>query len=186
MAVKSPGYGRTGKTGAQGSVGAPGAQGAAGPAGVAGLKGETGAQGIPGATGLTGATGQTGTQGPAGFSTVTTAASSRALGAAFQPSTTKATLVSYSVKTQVTNPLLAGTSTSIVTLFSDASNPPTTERCRAGAESGVGLAVTIALTTSNTTPLLYLVPAGHFVRLVASGTGTHSESIISQTEEVLG
>lgn len=117
---------------------------------------------------------------------VTPSTSTRAIGTAFQPSATKATLCSYSVKTQVTNPLIAGASTATVTLLSDANNPPTTERGRVAAESSVGVAVAIAITTSNTAPLTYIVPAGHYVRLVSTTTGTATTSIISQVEEALG
>lgn len=121
-----------------------------------------------------------------GLGTVTPVASARALGAAFRPSTTRATRVAYSVKTQVTNPLLAGTSVSTVTLLSDANNPPTTERARVEASSAVGVSVSLQLTTSNTAPLSYIVPPGHYVLLQASGSGTHAESIVSQCEEALG
>lgn len=94
--------------------------------------------------------------------------------------------MSYSVKTQVTNPLLAGASTATVVLLSDANNPPTTERARAEAVSSVGLAVSIALTTANTAPLDYIVPPGHWVRLISTVTGTGTTAIVSQTEETLG
>lgn len=117
---------------------------------------------------------------------ITPATPARVLGTAFQPSATKAVWVTYAVRTQVTNPLLAGSSTSVVTLLSDAANPPTTERGRGAAESSVALAVAVAITTANTTIVGWLVPAGHYVRLVASGTGTHAESIISQAEAVIG
>lgn len=117
---------------------------------------------------------------------MTTSAPARAIGTAFQPHATKPVFVSYSVKTSVTNPLVAGTSTATVTLLSDAANPPTTERARDEATSSVGLAVTIALTTSNTAPLSYLVPAGHFVKLVSTIAGTGTATIVSQTEVVLG
>ncbi len=93
--------------------------------------------------------------------------------------------VSYSVRTTVTNPLLAGTSTATVTLLSDAANPPTTERGRVEASSAVGLAVSIALTTSNTAQLSYIVPAGHWVRLASTVSGTGSTAIVSQVEETL-
>lgn len=151
-----------------------------------GPKGDTGATGARGQAGPAGATGATGAQGPAGFGTVAPSTSTRALDTTFQPSATKAVLVSYSIKTQVTNPLLIGTSTCTVRLLSDASNPPTTERGRAEATSGVGVTVTLALTTSNTAVLSYLVPAGHYVRLVSAVTGTGTASIVAQTEEVLG
>lgn len=119
-------------------------------------------------------------------SSVAPAVSTRALNTTFQPSATKAVRVAYTVKTQVTNPLLVGTSTATVTLLSDAANPPTTERGRVESTSGVGITVTIALTTSNTMMLSYIVPAGHYVRLVSAVTGTGTTAIVSQVEEVLG
>lgn len=147
---------------------------------IRGITGDTGE------TGPTGATGGVGPTGPAGLGTVTPSTPARVLGTAFQPSATKAVLCSYSVKTQVTNPLLAGSSTATVTLLSDAVNPPTTERCRTEAVSSVALAVAVAITTSNTTPLSYICPPTHYVRLVSSTAGTASTSIITQTEETLG
>lgn len=139
-----------------------------------GRKGDKGDTGAPGGTG------------PAGLGTVTPSTPTRTLGTAFQPNATKAVKCSYSIRTQVTNPLLAGSSTAMVQLLSDANNPPTTERCRVAAESSVALAVAIAITTSNTAPLDYICPPGHYVRLVSSVTGTAATSIISQTEETLG
>lgn len=204
MGVRSPGLGMRGAQGAagkNGTDGVPGAQGpvgsqgpvgpagpigATGPAGQTGPVGPAGATGPAGPTGAAGATGPTGATGPAGPASVTPSASTRALNTAFQPSTTKPTLVSYSIKTQVTNPALAGTSTATVALMSDASNPPTTERGRVEATSGVGVSVTLALTTSNTATLSYIVPANHWVRLASTTTGTGSVSIVSQVEETLG
>lgn len=154
--------------------------------GDTGATGATGAAGAQGPIGNTGATGSTGATGPAGLGTVTPSTPTRVLGTAFQPSATKAVKCTYSVRTQVTNPLLAGSSTAMVTLLSDASNPPTTERCRVAAESSVALAVAIAIATSNTAPLDYICPPGHYVRLVSSTTGTAATSIITQTEEALG
>ncbi|UYW34471.1 hypothetical protein [Methylorubrum extorquens] len=116
---------------------------------------------------------------------VTPVATTRALGISFQPSTTKAVRVSYSIRTTVTNPLLVGSSTATVILLSDASTPPTTERGRVEASSSVGLAVSVALTTSNTAPISYIVPAGHWVRLVSTVSGTGSTAIVSQVEATL-
>lgn len=130
--------------------------------------------------------GATGDRGPAGFGTVTPATPTRAFGSAFRPNADKAVAVSYSVKTQVTNPLVAGNSTATVRILSDAANPPTTERGRCEAVSGVGLAVTIALTTANTAVLSYIVPPGHYVLLTSAGTGTFANSIAAQTETTLG
>lgn len=145
-----------------------------------------GAAGRDGTNGTNGTNGKDGATGPAGLGTVAPATPIRVLGTAFQPSATKAVLVSYSARTVVTNPLLAGASTASVVLLSDASNPPATERCRVAADSSVGIAVSIALTTSNTAALTYLVPAGHYVRLVSTITGAGTTAIISQTEEALG
>lgn len=181
--------GSTGPTGPQGAVGATGAAGPQGLKGDTGATGPTGSQGAAGAqgsAGATGAIGATGAQGPAGFGTVTPATPTRAIGAAFQPHATKAVECSYAVKAQVTNPLVAGTSTTTVQLLSDAANPPTTVRDVVEATSGVGLSVTIALTTSNTAALRYLVPPGHFVLLKQTVAGTGTASLVAQTEEVLG
>lgn len=139
-----------------------------------------------GDAGATGATGSTGSQGPAGFGTVTPSTTTRTIGTAFRPSTTNAVRVSYTIRTQVTNPLLVGTSVATVILYSDANTTPTTERARVAAESGVGVTVTLALTTANTATLSYIVPAGHYVLLSSSVSGTGATSIVSQVEEVLG
>lgn len=111
---------------------------------------------------------------------------SRTIGTAFQPNATKWVVGIYSVKTQVTNPLLVGTSTATVVLQSDASNPPTTERSRAESSSGVGLTVTVALTTSNTSIVFAFIPPGHYARLQQTITGTGAASIVSQAEITFG
>lgn len=124
--------------------------------------------------------------GPPGLGTVTPVVSARALNTVFQPHATKATAVNYSIAQSVTNPLIAGASTSLVTLLSDASNPPVTERGRVAMSSSVALAVAIAITQQQTVPLGYIVPPGHYVRLVATTSGTASNAIASQVEETLG
>lgn len=198
MGVKVPGYGPRGPRGDKGDKGDTGA--ASTVVGPKGDKGDTGAAstvaGPKGDKGDTGAAstvagpkgdkGDTGATGPAGLGTVTPSTPTRVIGTAFQPSATKAVLCTYSVKTQVTNPLLIGTSTATVQLLSDVSNPPTTERGRVEATSGVGLTVSVALTTSNTAPLDYLVPPGHYVLLKQTIAGTGQASIVSQTETALG
>jgi len=118
--------------------------------------------------------------------TFTPSTPSRVLGTAFQPNATKAVKCTYSVKTQATNPLLAGASSALVTLLSDVNNPPTTERCRVEATSSVALAVAVAITTSNTGILDYICPPGHYVRLVGTTSGTGANTIVTQTEEVIG
>ncbi len=80
----------------------------------------------------------------------------------FQPNANKASFCSYTIQ-QVAAHGNDGT----VKLLSDAVNPPTTERdqCRlAVTDDAAG--VTICKT------LRYIVPAGHYVKLVAAGTGT--------------
>lgn len=136
--------------------------------------------------GPTGPTGATGAQGPAGIiAAVTPNTPSRSFGTTFQPSSTNHVQCSYTIAQSVTNPLLAGTSVAEVQLLSDSSNPPTTIRKRARLSSGVGVAVAVAITQQQSIPLDYLVPAGHYVRLVASTSGTSSNSISDQIEEVL-
>lgn len=136
--------------------------------------------------GTDGAAGATGATGPAGLGTVTPATPARALNTAFQISATKAAFACYSIALSVTNPLLIGTSTAQVQLLSDSATTPTTLRATAAIGSGVGVTVTLALTTTNTIPVCYMVPAGHYVRLVSSTSGTGSATIAAQTEETLG
>lgn len=129
----------------------------------------------------------------AGLATAVPSVPTRQFGTVFQPHSTKAVLCLYSVKTEVKNPLLMGTSTCTVKLLSDkrptdaASNwAPTTERCRGEASSGVGLTVTIQMTTSNTAVLAYLCPAGDHVLLTQAVVGTGAATIVAQTEIALG
>lgn len=178
--------GPKGDKGDTGDTGPEGPEGPAGPKGDKGDTGDTGPTGATGSTGATGATGATGPQGPAGFGTVTPSSPTRVLGTAFQPNATKATMCVYTIRASATNPLLIGNSQAVVTLLSDASNPPTTERCRIECVSSVGAIVGIQITNTNTGPLSYICPPGHYVRLVAAGSGTFSTSLVTQVEEALG
>lgn len=175
-----------GPQGSAGPTGTTGAQGPTGSTGATGLTGAAGATGAQGIQGTTGATGSTGTTGPAGLGTLTVSTPSRTLNSAFQPNASKATWCSYTIKTSVTNPLLAGTSTATCTLLCDAANPPTVTRCSVGADSGVGLTVSLQLTTANTSVLEMLVPAGWYLKLVSATTGTGTVTLVSQTEIALG
>src|SRR5262245_47312155 len=85
----------------------------------------------------------------------------RLIGTAFQPSATKDVWCSYTIN-------IANTSgqTTTVDLLSDSANPPTTGRCSAKQIAG---------STDGQTcrqQLTYLCPAGHYIKLVASGSGT--------------
>jgi hypothetical protein len=93
-----------------------------------------------------------------------------ALGDVFAPSVDHATFVAYTIQFVSTHGQ-DGT----VKLLSDAVNPPTTERAEAR------LAITDdAANVTMCAQLSYVVPAGHFVKLVAAGTGT---STITQQVE---
>lgn len=151
------------------------------------MQGETGPEGNSGPMGPAGPQGLTGPQGPSGsIGTIDSVVSSRALNTTFQPSTTKSVRVGYTIRTQVTNPLLAGASRGEVKLLCDANNPPATERGRCAAESSVALTVSIAITTANECVVDYTVPPGHYVRLASSGSGTFTNSIVAQVEQYLG
>lgn len=94
---------------------------------------------------------------------------SRAIGTAFQPSTTKYVLGQYTIEMDSD----AGESV-LVELLSDAANPPTTARASAknALTGGTKLVARQQLT--------YLVPPGHYVKLVVTQTGT--SSIANQVE----
>lgn len=137
--------------------------------------------------GPTGSAGSVGPQGPAGFSTVTPNSSpGRSLNTVFQPSTTNAVAVFYDV--DVTAGLsLSGGTTGRVQLLSDASNPPTTIRRNMGNGNSGALTIGLSLNQLVTMGLSYIVPIGHFVKLVTvNTTGTPTFSLAAQTEEVLG
>lgn len=131
--------------------------------------------------------GDTGLTGPAGLGTVTPAVSTRTIGSAgFQTNATKAVAVSYSITCTATTAALAGTSSVVVQLLSDANPTPTTVRAQTGASAVTTLAIALGLTTGQTIPLDYIVPPGHYVRLVSTIVGTATAAIAAQTEETLG
>ena len=113
---------------------------------------------------------------------LTASTPSRSLGTAFQPSATKVTNCSYSVSVQCSS-LLLGNASGKVELLSDTANPPTTVRATvAQSISGV-----LSLVNSNTQPLTYKVPAGHYVLLKSTTVGgTVAYGIVSQTEQTEG
>lgn len=175
--------GAVGMTGPTGATGATGAQGVAGPTGAAGTAGATGAQGTAGTAGSSGATGA---QGPSGFSTITPSTPARSLNAVFQPNATKAVDCSYSISITCTATLTGG-QTGKVELFSDAVNPPTTLRSTLRNSNSVSLAIALTAVNEQTSLLNYLVPIGHYVKLLTTNVlGTPTFSMISQSESVLG
>jgi len=104
----------------------------------------------------------------------------RALGTAFQPSSTRPVATSYSGRVSCTSTLLGGQAGRIE-LLSDAANPPTTVRARvACALSGV------VATNGAESPLAYIVPIGHYVLLQSvTETGTPTYTLTSQVESAL-
>lgn len=114
--------------------------------------------------------------------TVSASTPSRTLNSNFQPSTTKATFVSYSVNISCTANLSGG-QTSTVELRSDASATPSTVRGTAANSNSVALAIALTVVNSQTTSLGFVVPAGHYVRV--NSTGTCTASLVSQTEVAL-
>lgn len=107
---------------------------------------------------------------------------SRSLNSSFMPSSSKYTMVLYTV--QISCSSVLGTSQSgTVQLMSDASSTPTTARCNLSNTSSVSL---VGLTAVNTQQavLMFIVPPNHYVKLVSSGNATIS--LVGQTEIVIG
>lgn len=100
-------------------------------------------------------------------------ATTRALDADFTPSADDHTLVMYSIELTCD----AGEDAT-VELRSDAATPPVTVRASARLNVGAG-----GVTTTVRQQLVYVVPKGHNVRLVTSGTGV--AAIAHQTEMVV-
>lgn len=138
----------------------------------------------PGPEGPTGPGGNPGAQGPAGLPNLTSVSSTpgRALNTTFQPHATRPTQVSYAASISCTVSL-GGSVTGTVELRSDANNPPTTVRARTSLTHALGLGVGVGSTVANTDNLSFMVPPGHFVRLVTSGTA--SIALVDQTEVVM-
>jgi hypothetical protein len=117
---------------------------------------------------------------PSAASLVATAStSSRTLNSNFAPSATAPVLATYSVQIVCAASLVGGQS-STVELRSDASATPSTVRATAANANSVSLAIAITVSNTQTVPISYLVPAGHFVRL--SATGTCTTTLVSQAE----
>lgn len=107
----------------------------------------------------------------------------RSLNTNFTPSTTRFTLVSYSVACQVTNPLLVGTSTATAFLeYSTNSGTTWLNASQVANSSGVGLTVTVQLTNSQTGTLVGGIPANALVRIRTATTGTGSVTYVTGNE----
>lgn len=135
--------------------------------------GPMGATGSTGAAGSTGATGSTGTN----ASISSTNLRSYTLGTSVQPSTTKDVVISGTWSITTTVNLIAGSGAS-GHLFSDASNPPTSEISEAkcsSTNSGV-----IGLASNSLMPFSFRVKAGDFYKLTATvDSGTASATLLN-------
>jgi hypothetical protein len=122
---------------------------------------------------------------PALTDTFTVTNNSRTIGTAFQPSATRPTLVSFSVRV-VSGLTLSGGAAGRVELRSDSGATPSTVRARvAGGATGT-VVVGISMSDTAEGTMTYLVPAGHYVLLQSvNETGTPTYSITAQYEIVL-
>lgn len=91
----------------------------------------------------------------------------RALNTNFTPNTERPTLCIYSVEIAGVTTLLSGDDGTI-DLRSDTAVTPTTVRCSMRNRVFQGLGVTVGLQSTIRSTLVYLVPAGHNVRLVTT------------------
>jgi len=108
---------------------------------------------------------------------------SRVTNTVFTPSTTRYTICTYGVTCQVTNPLLAGSSTADVYLeYLPAGTGTWLPAIRNGNSSSVGLAVAIQITNGQTGTLTGWVLPNSAVRIRSVLTGTASVTIVSQQE----
>lgn len=112
----------------------------------------------------------------------------RASGAVFQPSLTKGTMVFYTVQISCASDQ-TGPQAGKIELFCDAQNPPQTIVARFAHKASFtnsGLATFTDLSINEGT-LCYLVPPGHFIKIVATQIqGTPSLTLTGQREVTLG
>jgi hypothetical protein len=109
---------------------------------------------------------------------------SRTLNASFMPSSTNATYCVYTISISCSLSLTSG-QTGSVALYSDANSSPSTLRARVTNTNTGTLAVGLNLVNSQESVLSYLVPAGHYVKLVSSGTATISITYQSEVAIVV-
>lgn len=192
--------GSTGSTGAQGSTGLTGATGSQGIQGTTGSPGTTGSTGATGLTGPTGPTGATGTQGATGATGATGSFPSRvfssdslsrtiqtvaASGNGWQLSTTRDSDVFYTCSASTTA-TIGGASSAMIFLEVCPTNSATAaswiSKGQLGNTQTISLAIALQSTQGNTAQLTCTVPAGYFVRLRDTLTGTSSASFICGQE----
>jgi len=109
----------------------------------------------------------------------------RTLNTNFTPNASRPTLCIYSVQISCTTTLLSGDD-GIIDLRSDTAVTPTTVRCSMRNRLFQGLGVTVGTNSVVRSVLIYLVPAGHNVRLVTTTlVAAPVYSIVDQVEITL-
>lgn len=108
---------------------------------------------------------------------------SRTFNSNYTVSSTRMSIVNYSVSISVTNPLLAGNSTASVFLeYSTNSGSTWITASQVSNTSGVGLAVAVAITNSQGSVLTGYIPANALVRLRTTTSGTASVTYVAGQE----
>lgn len=170
----------------EGPEGPQGIPGPTGPTGATGPQGPQGIQGIQGATGATGATGPQGAPGADGVGVNPTFGNTaRTLNSAFQISTTRNTIVSYSIDIATTVTLAGGQVGTVYLEYADNSGFTTNvvEVARfVNGQTGT-LVVGLTLNQTATGTLTGVIPANKYVRVrTANTTGTPTFTYRSSQE----
>lgn len=110
----------------------------------------------------------------------------RTLNSNYTISSTRESLVSYSVSLSVTNPLLAGSSTASVFLeYSTNAGSTWNTVSQASNNSSVGVAVAVAITNVQTSVISGSIPSNTLVRLRSTTSGTATVTYVSGQEILL-
>lgn len=165
--------------------GPPGPPGSDGKDGVS-IKGDKGDPGkdstVPGPMGPQGPQGKEGDLHVA----TKTPAPPRVIGTAFQPNIDRPCAVYYTAELIANLSLTVLAPTSKLQLFCDAFNPPTTLCAEVQLSPSLGvsglLGATLAIGQKQRFLVNYIVPAGHWVRLVQTNTNGGTASIVIQRE----
>lgn len=168
--------GSTGATGPTGPTGATGPSGTTGAAGAVGATGTQGIQGNPGVTGAVGPTGATGATGATGPAIVTSqSAATRSLNTAFQVSSSRASMVFYSVRIATTVSIGSNQDGDVILEVASDSGFTSNVQTISIAENGQTITLAIALNSVQTQTIVVsgYVPIGYYVRLrTVNNTGT--------------
>lgn len=188
--------GPAGIQGVQGNTGLTGSNGISGSVGATGAVGSTGSNGMAGVTGNTGVTGATGSTGtantPSVVNNVSHSFTASTSGTGWQISTTRASIVHYTVTVSTTANIttLAGTAGGNIVLEIASTNSVTpsdwTTIGTAGNSQTITLALALNSVQATTQEVSGLAPASYFIRLrTISTNGTPVFTYISGQEAQL-